>query len=93
MLLKNINISLKFENTVLISIIPSLFSRKFEDWGYSDQVWEDQLEKLKNYIGEEGAHDYEKDFYITAAFTDPSKGFREPGKKIEPHSEVWLVAQ
>ena len=55
------------------------------------EVEEDALDL--GVVGEEGAHDYEKDFYITAAFTDPSEGFREPGKKIEPHSEVWLVAQ
>merc|ERR1719354_623637 len=31
-----------------------LLSLKFEDWGYDDQVWEDQLEKLKGYVNEEG---------------------------------------
>merc|ERR1712142_605553 len=66
-----------------------ILSLKFESWGFDPQEFIDQKEHLEELVAEEGTHDYEKDVFITAVFTDPSKAWRD--EDVELHSEVWLV--
>ena len=55
--------------------------------GYKDEHFDSIKEKLEMRIEEEGRYinGYNKDFYITASYTDPTD-------QSNAYSEVWFVA-
>jgi len=70
-----------------------ILSLKFESWGFDPHEFIDQKEYLEELVAEEGMHEYNRDFFITAVFTDPSNAWRETKEDVELHSEVWLVCE
>jgi len=56
--------------------------------GYNDEHFEEIGADLEKFIEEEGRHvnEYNKDFYILASYTDPTKS-------DNAYSEVWFVAK